>query len=85
MTITDLRPDPILFLDDYCPRCNPLGEQAERRVRECSLTAPCAITWHGGKRVICEYECDGCGHQWARHDLWDAQSAGFDPKHRKAA
>lgn len=84
MTITDRpHPDPILFLDDYCPRCNPLGEQADSRVRECSLTAPDAITWHGGKRMICEYECGCCGHQWRRGDLWTAAEAGFNRKQNR--
>ncbi|GAB3024954.1 hypothetical protein [Mycobacterium bourgelatii] len=73
------------FLPDYCPRCNPLGHYADSRDRVASLTEPTSVTWRGGKYVVCRYRCDGCGHQWRRADLWDAQSAGFDPKHRKAA
>ncbi|KZS74743.1 hypothetical protein A4G26_22940 [Mycobacterium kansasii] len=68
------------YLPDYCPRCNPLGDQADRRVRLASLTEPTSITWPGGRRLICAYRCVGCGHQWVRRDLWDAASAGFDQK-----
>lgn len=65
------------FLDDYCPRCNPAGIHADSRVRSATLTEPTSLTWHGGKRVICRYQCGGCGHRWRRADLWDAQSAGL--------
>jgi hypothetical protein len=79
MTITDRRqPDRVLLLDDYCPRCNPLGHYTDSRVRVTSLTGPTSAARRGGKYVICRYQCDGCGHQWRRGDLWDAQSAGFD-------
>ena len=73
------------FLDDYCPRCNPLGYQADSRVRSATLTEPTSVTWPGGKYVTCQYQCKGCGHQWRRADLWTAENAGFDPKQRKAA
>jgi ribosomal protein L44E len=72
--------DNIQFLPDYCPRCNPFGYHADSRVRLASLTEPTSVTWHGGKRVICEYRCVGCGHNWRRADLWTAQEAGFDPR-----
>lgn len=73
------------WLPDYCPRCNPAGHRADRCVRMATETEPDAVTWRGGKGVVCEYMCDGCGHTWTRSDLWDAQSAGFDPKQRRAA
>ncbi|MCV7223641.1 hypothetical protein [Mycolicibacterium elephantis] len=86
MTITDRRPESIEFLPDYCPRCNPLGLWADSRVRLASLTEPTSVTWRGGKYVICRYQCDGCGHQWRRADLWTAAEAGFNPKqHRQRA
>jgi len=68
------------YLPDYCSKCNPLGDQADSRVRLASLTEPRSITWPGGRRLICRYRCDGCGHQWTRTDLWDAACAGFDHK-----
>lgn len=68
------------FLEDYCPECNPLGHNAARPIRLASLTTPEAVTWPGGTRLICEYRCDHCGHQWRRPDLWTAESAGFDPR-----
>ncbi|MDC8992418.1 hypothetical protein PR371_00295 [Mycobacterium marinum] len=70
----------IEFLPDYCPECNPAGHHAGRPVRLATLAEPTSITWPGGRRLICRYRCDHCGHQWQRSDLWDAQSAGFDPK-----
>lgn len=75
----------IQFLEDYCPCCNPLGHRADSRARIASLTEPDAITWHGGKRLMCEYYCDRCGHRWKRGDLWTAKEAGFDPKNWKAS
>ncbi len=68
------------YLGDYCPRCNPVGDQADRPVRLASLNEPTSITWPGGRRLICEYQCKACGHQWTRTDLWTAASAGFDQK-----
>lgn len=68
------------YLPDYCPRCNPAGDQADSRVRLASLTEPTSITWPGGRRLICRYRCAGCGHQWVRTDLWNAASAGLDQK-----
>lgn len=65
------------FLPDYCGQCNPLGDQGDRPVRLASLTEPTSITWPGGRRLICAYRCDGCGHQWVRTDLWTAEHAGF--------
>jgi hypothetical protein len=75
----------IEFLPDYCPRCNPLGHHADSRIRLASLTEPTSITPRGRKRPVCEYRCDGCGHQWRRADLWTAEEAGLDPKQRKVA
>ncbi len=68
------------YLPDYCPHCNPLGDQGDSRVRLASLTEPTSITWPGGRRLVCRYRCDACGHPWTRTDLWDAASAGFDQK-----
>ncbi|MGV7633071.1 hypothetical protein LAUMK42_04413 [Mycobacterium persicum] len=73
------------FLDDYCPRCNPAGDQADSRVRSATLTEPVRLTWPGGKYVTCDYQCHGCGHQWRRADYWTARSAGFDRKQRRRA
>lgn len=73
------------FLEDYCPRCNPAGDQADSRFRAATLTEPIRLTWPGGKYVTCEYRCGSCGHQWQRDDLWTARSAGFDPKQRRRA
>lgn len=84
--MTTTAPDHRLqFLDDYCPVGNPAGYCADSRIRLASLTEPSALTWRGSKRVICDYRCDGCGHRWRWADLWDAESAGFDPKQREAA
>lgn len=68
-----------LWLGDYCPRCNPAGEQADRCARQCSLTEPDAVTWRGGMRLVCDYECGRCGHQWRRADLWTPENLGFTP------
>jgi hypothetical protein len=73
------------FLPDYCPHCNPLGDQADSRVRLAALAEPTSVTWHGGRRLICEYRCDRCGHPWVRADLWTAEHAGLDPKQRRNA
>ena len=73
------------FLDDYCPRCNPAGHHADSRVRRATLTEPTEVTQGGGTWAVCRYECGGCGHQWHRHDLWTAKSAGFESKQRRAA
>lgn len=73
------------WLPDYCPRCNPAGHNADRCVRLATETEPDAVTWRGGKGVVCEYVCDRCGHQWRRADLWTAECAGFDPNRRRAA
>jgi len=67
----------LAYLDDYCPRCNPAGHRADSRARLASLTEPTSLTWRGGRRVVCRYRCDRCGHQWRRTDLWDARSAGL--------
>lgn len=71
------------YLPDYCPRCNPAGDQADRPVRLASLSEPTSVTWNGGRRLLCRYRC-GCGHGWTRTDLWTAEQAGFDPQ-RSAA
>ena len=65
------------YLGDDCGHCNPAGDQADSCVRLHTLVEPDAVTWHGGKRVTCEYRC---GHQWVRSDLWSAEQAGFDQK-----
>jgi hypothetical protein len=75
----------IEFLPDYCPRCNPAGHYADSGVRLATLTEPTRLTWRGGKRMICHYQCNGCGHAWRRADLWTAGCAGFHPKQPKAA
>jgi hypothetical protein len=67
----------LAFLDDYCPRCNPAGHLADGRTRLATLTEPTRLTWRGGKRVICDYRCGGCGHTWRRADLWTAHCAGL--------
>jgi len=72
------------YLPDYCPRCNPAGERADRLARLASLTEPTSITWDGGRRLLCRYHC-GCGYEWTRTDLWSAEQAGFDPKQRRTA
>ncbi|MCQ4360628.1 hypothetical protein KQR54_05615 [Mycobacterium gordonae] len=68
------------WLPDYCPSCNPAGHHADSCTRRASQTEPDAITWRGGKRLVCEYYCDQCGHQWMRGDLWTASEAGFNPR-----
>lgn len=68
------------WLPDICPKCCPAGHFGDRRDRLAALTEPTSITWPGGRRLICRYRCDRCGHQWVRTDLWDAASAGFDQK-----
>lgn len=73
------------FLDDYCPRCNPAGHYADRRVRLATLTEPTSVTWPGGRFAICKYRCTRCGHRWQRNDLWTAREAGFTPKRGKMA
>lgn len=88
MTTTDrAKPDPFgdFWLPDYCPRCNPAGHRADRCTRQATQTEPDAVTWRGGKGLLCEYVCDRCGHPWHRADLWDARSAGLDPRRRRAA
>lgn len=74
------RSSSIEFLPDYCPRCNPLGHHADSRARLASLTEPIRVSLIARNRVVCEYRCNGCGHEWRRADLWDAQSAGFGAK-----
>lgn len=73
------------WLPDYCPRCNPAGVHADSRLRSATMTEPDAVTWHGGRRLVCEYVCGCCGHTWTRADLWEAQTAGFGPDHPSAA
>ncbi len=68
------------WMPDYCPVC--LSKGCDRRA---VMTEPDAVTWHGGKQLICEYRCEGCGYDWQRSDLWTAECAGFDSKQRKAA
>ncbi len=83
--MTPIDPRHNSYLGDYCPHCNPAGDQADSCVRLCTLVEPDAVTWHGDRRVTCEYVCDHCGHRWARTDLWSAEQAGFDPKQRRSA
>lgn len=85
MTTIERRPGSrrLDYLPDYCPRCNPAGECADRPVRLASLTEPTLITWNGGRRLLCRYRC-GCGHEWTRTDLWTAEQAGFDPQRTAA-
>ncbi len=87
MITIDRRPGSrsIDYLPDYCSKCNPLGDQGDRLIRLASLTEPTSITWPGGRRLICRYICEGCGHQWTRSDLWTAAHAGLDPKQRRSA
>lgn len=85
MTTTDTRrPDQAFYdfwLTDYCPEC--LASGCDRRD---VMTEPDAVTWHGGKALICEYECPSCGHTWTRPDLWTAECFGLKPaKGRLAA
>lgn len=68
------------YLPDYCGRCNPAGDQGDSRIRLASLTEPTSITWPGGRRLVCRYRCEGCGHQWTRSDLWSAAHAGLDQR-----
>lgn len=84
-TTTVTATDPLHWMPDYCPRCNPSGHHADRCTRDATLTEPDALTWDGGRRLILEYTCDSCGHHWRRADLWGAREAGFDPSNRKAA
>lgn len=72
------------WMGDYCPACCPPGDQADRCTRLAAMTEPDAVIWTGGKRLICEYHCDRCGHDWQRPDLWDAASAGFDSSARRS-
>ena len=75
------------FLGDWCPRCSPLAEQADSRVRLTTYAEPEAVEWSGGRRVTTSYRCACCGHQWSRADLYDAASAGFgaDRPYRRGA
>lgn len=66
------------FLEDYCLSCNPLGHhEPDRGIRMTTLTVPTSVTWSGGKRLLCEYCCPRCGHDWQRDDLWTAECASF--------
>lgn len=87
ITSTAPKVDPFhdFWMPDYCPRCNPAGHHAEGCLRSATLTEPDAVTWHGGKALICEYRCDGCGHQWQRGDLWTAGNFGLKPTKRRTA
>ncbi len=71
-----------LWLPDYCPTCNPAGHHADRCTRQCTQTEPEAVTWRGGKGLVCEYVCDSCGHRWTRRDLWTAENLGLVPVRR---
>lgn len=88
MTTTTTPPvDPFFdfWLPDYCPRCNPLRHNADRCLRLASETEPDAVTWTGGKKLVCEYNCDRCGHEWQRADLWTADALGLKPVKDTAA
>ncbi len=80
MTVTSTVTDPLHWMPDYCPRCNPLGHHADSCTRERTMAEPEAIEWHGGKGLIVEYRCARCDYQWQRADLWDAREAGFTPR-----
>ncbi|BBY67757.1 hypothetical protein [Mycolicibacterium helvum] len=85
-TATEASPFHDFWLTDYCPGCNPLGHNADSRTRAATLTEPDAVTWHGGKALICDYFCVACGNQRTRADLWTAKAAGIKPpKTRKVA
>lgn len=75
----DTRPDrrSLQFLEDYCPRCNPLGHNADSHIRAATLTEPTSVTRYGHKGALCEYQCARCGHCWQRADLWTAKQAGL--------
>lgn len=87
--VTDTAPKPSPFNDfwlpDYCPRCNPAGQHADRCVRLATQAEPDAVIWHGGRGLVCEYFCERCGHRWTRTDLWTAKSAGISPLKRGSA
>lgn len=87
MTASATTPSPFhdFWLPDYCPECNPLGHNADRCTRLASETEPDAVTWTGGKRLVCEYQCGVCGHEWRNTDLWTAACAGFVPNRRRRA
>ncbi|WP_373203132.1 hypothetical protein [Mycobacterium marinum] len=62
---------------DYCPRCNPLGHNADSHIRAATLTAPHAVTAGRGRWALCKYRCASCGHTWQRADLWMAKTVGL--------
>ncbi|MDV3291916.1 hypothetical protein [Mycobacterium avium] len=68
------------WMPDYCPMCLARGWD-----RRATLTEPDAVTWYGGKALICEYRCDCCGHAWERPDLWTAANFGLEPVKRRTA
>ena len=75
--------DPVFDLAvDYCPTCNPLSHNADSCLRAATLTEPEAMTWGGGKLVVCEYRCALCGHRWTSR-RWSAKQFGL--KNRSAA
>ena len=80
-TATEASPFYDFWMPDYCPEC--LASGCDRRA---VMTEPDAVTWHGGKALVCDYVCTACEHQWQRDDLWTAQYAGITPpKNPKAA
>lgn len=72
------------WMGDYCPACCPPGDQAGRCTRPGRNDRAGRRGLDRGKRLICEYCCDRCGHQWRRSDLWDAASAGFDSSAKRS-
>jgi hypothetical protein len=74
-----------VWMSDWCLQCNPDGFCADWPVRRASFTAPSPVTWDGGKRVTCHYECPRprCGHKWTSD--WPASCVGLDPKQRSRA
>lgn len=62
---------------DYCPRCCPAAEAADRPVRLAAMTAPYAVTAGRGRWALCKYRCATCGYTWQRADLWTVKSAGL--------
>ncbi len=87
MTTNVTTPSPFydFWLPDWCPQCNPAGHHADRCTRLATETEPDAVTWTGGKQLVCEYNCDRCGHRWQRADLWTAEALGLKPVRSKAA
>jgi hypothetical protein len=68
------------WLPDSCPACMAAGCD-----RHTTLTEPDAVTWSGGKRLLCLYRCGVCGHAWRQADLWTADCLGLVPVQKRRA